>query len=282
MAQGLWRRWFIVATILLVISVIVCIGLWHQLSDIKIKLDNTIAQLSTSKPEMDSIRAERDQMLNDYANLKRQIDLRLGIGLKCKCFVTPDAPEISATVQQITGDYSEQELWEDYGRLFRWIILNVEYNADSPTPILPEHAGGTLKWQQDFWRMPAETIRDRAGDCEDMSVLLASMLLNYNQRRFPIWVVRAQTSIPPARAHMAVAIPSKNDQLSIFDTAGCYYTPFQTIGGFGSQEVSLAVSHWLSHLDQEVPGAEICVVFSDDFYKEFSSTREFVDWLKKF
>ena len=129
--------------------------------------------------------------------------------------------------------------------------------------------------------MPVETIRDGAGDCEDISLLLASLLLNYNQRRFPVWIVGAKTTGPQPRAHIAVAIPSENNQLTVFDIAGHYYSPFANLGGYGSQDVSLAVDHWLTHLEIEMLGAQIYVVFSENFYREFAGDTEFKEWASR-
>lgn len=276
MTQGLWKKLFIGVTVLLVSSIILSGSLWYQLNTIKIQLNNITAQLNAVKPEMDSLKAEREWILSSYANLRRQIDLRVGTGQAGRYFITPDDPEISAKVQEIAGGYSDEELWKDYARLFQWTVKNIEYSLDNPTPLLPESVGGTLEWRGDFWRTPAETMRDGTGDCEDMSLMLASMLLNYNQGRFPVWIVGARNL---TKAHIAVAILSENNQLSIFDPAGRYWTPFSTIGGFGSQDVPLAVDHWLTHLGKEIPDAQIYVAFSGDFYQEFSSTKEFVDWV---
>lgn len=282
MTQDLWKKLSIITTVLLVISLILCGNLWHQLNATKIQLNDTNAQLNAVKPGMDSLKAERDQIVSGYANLRKQINLRQAIGRDSQCFITPDAPEISAKVQEITGGYNPDELWKDYGRLFQWTMRNIEYSLDSPTPLLPESTSGALEWGKDFWRMPAETIRDGAGDCEDIALLLASLLLNYNQGRFPVWIVGVKTSGSKPKAHIAVAIPSENNQLTIFDIAAHYYTPFSTIGGFGSQDVPLAVDHWLTHLEQEMPGAQIYIIFSENLYQEFPSNQEFIDWASKF
>jgi len=280
MTQGLWKKLFIVVTVLLVISIILGGSLWHQLNTIKIQLNNITAQLNAIQPEMDRLKAEQDRILSGYNNLKKQIDLRLGIRQDGQCFITPDDPVISAKVQEITGGYSEDadEFWKDHGRLFQWVIWNIEYSADSPIPLLPESINGTLEWGKDFWRMPVETLRDGTGDCEDMAVLLASMLLNYTQRNYTVWIVGARTFGSTPKAHVAVALPIENNQLTIFDPASRYYTPFPTIGGIGTQEVTLAVDDWLTRLAEEIPGAQIYVVFSEDFYQEFTTTEEFIDW----
>lgn len=276
--QGLWKKLFIAVTALLVISFALDTSLWYQLNATKSQLNDTIAQLNAVKPGMDSLKAERDRVVEGYTNLREQINLRLGIGQDGQSFITPDDPEISAKVLEITGGYSEEKLWKHYARLFQWTMKNIKYSLDSPVPLLPESVDGTLEWGGDFWRTPIETIRDGTGDCEDIALLLTSMLLNYNQRRYPAWIVGVRTTGAQPRAHMVVAIPSENAQLSFFDIPGRYYTPFSTVGGFGSRVVPLAVDHWLSHLEEEMLGAQVYVVFSENFYQEFSSNQEFIDW----
>jgi len=288
MLRGLWGKLFIVVTVLLVISIILGGSLWHQWDATSRQLNDTKAQLSAVKPEVDRLKAEQERMqaeqlrmLSGYANLKKQIELRLGIRQDGQCFITPDDPEISAKVQEITEGYSEDanEFWRDHARLFRWIVQNIEYSADSPTPLLPKSINGTLEWKKDFWRMPVETMRDGTGDCEDTAVLLASMLLNYTQREYTVWIVGIQTFGSTPKGHVAVALPIENNQLTIFDPATRYYTPFLTIAGLGSQEITLAVDDWLTHMEKEMLGAQIYVVFSEDLYQEFSTTKEFVDWV---
>ena len=280
MAQSLWKKLFIAVAVLLVAAIILGGSLWQQLNATKIQLDDIEAQLNAVKPGIDSLEAERERMLGTYASLKEQIDLRLGIGQDAQCFITPDDPEISAKVQEITGGYSgdADELWKDYQSLFQWMVRNIHYSFDSPLPLLPESIDGTLEWGKDFWRLPVETLRDEAGDCEDMAALLTSMLLNYTQRNYTVWIVGIRTFGSAPKAHVAVAFPIENNQLTIFDPASRYWTPFPTSGGYGTQEISLAIDDWLAHLEEGMSGAQIYVAFSEDFYQEFSTTQEFIDW----
>ncbi len=271
MIQGLSKKVFIVAAVVLVISLILDGVLWHQLNDIA-------AQLNDIKPGMDSLKAEREQMLSDYARLRDELNLRVGFKQNGPHLITPDDPEIVAKVREITGGYSEGELWKDYALLYQWTMRNIRYSLDSPTPILPESVNGTLEWGKDFWRTPVETIRDGTGDCEDIALLLTSMLLNYNQRRFPVCVIGIQTTGSNPKAHVAVAILNEGDQLSIFDVTGRYWTPFSEMGGFGTQDIPLAVDHWFNHLKDEMPDPQVYVVFSENFYLEFSGNEEFIDW----
>jgi hypothetical protein len=71
---------------------------------------------------------------------------------------------------------SIKDLWD-------WQIRNIRYPwgpagvADGhlemrfPLP-LPRY----IQWQGDWWGYPSETLRDRTGDCDDSTALLASML----------------------------------------------------------------------------------------------------------
>ena len=269
--QGIWKKLLIAVAALLVVSLILTGVLWQRLNDIS-------AQLNAIKPGMDSLKAERDQMLSDYASLRDEINLRVGFKENGPRLIMPDDPEIAAKVQEIAGSYSEEELWKDYASMYQWTMRNIKYSLDSPTPILPESANGTLEWGKDFWRTPAETIEHGTGDCEDISVMLASMLLNYNQRRFPVCVIGIQTIGSEAKAHIAIAILNEGDQLSIFDITARYWTPFSTMGGFGTQDIPVALDHWYNHLEEELPDPQVYVVFSENFYLEFSGNEEFIDW----
>ncbi len=269
--QGIWKKLLIAVAVLLVVSLIVSGVLWQRLNDIS-------AQLNAIKPGMDSLKVEREQMLSDYASLRDEINLRVGFKENGPRLIMPDDPEIVAKVQEIAGSYSEEELWKDYASMYQWTMRNIKYSLDSPTPILPDSVNGTLEWGRDFWRTPAETIEHGTGDCEDISVMLASMLLNYNQRRFPVCVIGIQTIGSEAKAHIAIAILNEGDQLSIFDITARYWTPFSTMGGFGTQDIPVALDHWYNHLEEELPDPQVYVVFSEDFYLEFSGNEEFIDW----
>ena len=118
---------FIITAVLMVISLTLGVSSWLRLNEIAAQ------------------KVEQDQILDNYADMREQINLRLGLRQDGQSFITPDEPEISAKVQEITGGYAEGELWHDYSRLFQWVMRNVEYSLDSPTPLLPPSAGGTLE-----------------------------------------------------------------------------------------------------------------------------------------
>ena len=259
-----------------------------ELEDTEIRLVATENLLDIRETELDATRSqlevmdgERNQILARYSKFREQINMRLGSGYDCQSFITPDDPTISDKVREITGGYSEDvnEYWRDFERLYRWVTRNIEYSYDSYTPVLPEIMERTLIWSREFWRMPAETLEDKTGDCEDMTALLASMLLNYNEGRFAVWCVVIRTPSPEVAGHVAVAFPVEGEELTILDPAGNYLTGFY--GSIGSKDVAVAIREWLSHWEREMPGAQIYMAFSTDFYREFSSTEEFINWVRE-
>ncbi len=250
-----------------------------QLDATETQLDVTKTQLDMTTTQLETAKNENSQMLDQYASLKGQVNVRSGLTPQDRqSFITPSNSLVSAKVLEVTGGYSgdTNDYWRDCERLYQWVVNNISYSYDSYMPILPESISGGLIWQQDYWRMPEETIEDETGDCEDMAVLLASMLRSYNEGKYRIWVlvIRSEES-----GHAAVAFPVQGGKLAILDPAGNYYTG--QYGSLQAESISVAVNKWLSHWQREMPGAEIVEVFSEDVYEEFSSTAEFVTWAQE-
>lgn len=279
MKLALGKNLFTVLIILLVISLSTSGALSYELYTTDAILHDTSNKLNAVQPTMDKLQSETDQLFNSYENFRKEINSRSANNQTAVSFITPDNPEVTSLVKSITKGFSDENLWDDYASMFQWVIRNIEYSLDSPTPVLPDSINGTLEWVNDFWRLPVETLRDKTGDCEDLALLLTSMMLNYNEGKYPVWIIGVRTQGDNAKAHMAVVIPSSDNQLTIFDVSGRYYTQFTDLGGFGSQDVPLALQHWLDHLKDEMPDAEVYVAFSVDFYREFTGNQEFLDWM---
>ncbi|MDD5127515.1 MAG: transglutaminase-like domain-containing protein [Dehalococcoidales bacterium] len=247
-----------------------------QLVSTKAQLSNTAAQLETAKNE-------QTRIFNQYNSVRKQIYVRFGTGLDCQTFITPNAAELSTKVQEITGGYVATDVvkfWRDYELMHRWVVNNIRYSYDSYLPIIPDISGGNLIWQEGFWRSPGETLQDKTGDCEDMAVLLASMMLNYNRGEYAVWAVTIRSTTPGVAGHVAVFIPVKGNNLAIFDPAGNYYTGYQS-GYLRSDATSVAVTHWLNYWTTEIPGVYIDTIFSNTFYKKFADTAEFIKWMSE-
>jgi len=225
--------------------------------------------------EKDSLQTSYDSLTTWYSGIRDEVNRRLGHWEDRKLFVTPDDAAVGARVQAITDGFSEDttEQWEDYEAMYDWVVVNIKYNSDSRLPYLPL-ANGSVSWQQEYWRMPSETLGDKKGDCEDMATLLASMILNYTSSAgYPCWCI---TWVSNDSAHAAVAFPVQEGKLTILDPAGKYYTT-DTFGSLVSKDVSTAVADWLAHCQPE-PGIRVSGVFSDTVYETFATTAEFVQW----
>jgi len=254
-----------------------------QLVDTEAQLDTTKNELTSTKSRLETAKNENSQMLNQYAGLREQINARLGLTPQDKQgFITPNNSAVSEKVEEITGGYSENvnEYWRDCERLYQWVVNNISYSYDSYMPVLPGDISGELVWQASCWRMPEETLEDETGDCEDMALLLASMLRSYNEPNYNVWVLLIRSSIPEDIGHAAVAFPVAGGRLTIVDPAGNYYTGYRN-RTLQSESASVAVSRWLSHWASEMPGAEIVEAFSETDYQQFSSTDEFLTWVKE-
>jgi len=250
-----------------------------QLSNAEYQLEETESQLVTTEYQLEIAEDEQKQMQNQYSNLREQINLRFGQGEDCQEFITPDNENISAKANEIAGNYSDDtnELWRDYEKLYRWVVNNIEYSNDSRFPFIPATLGSDPVWRQECWRMPDETLVDEVGDCEDMALLLASLMLSYNNQGYAVWAITISNE---DGGHLAVAFPVAGDKLTILDPAGNYYTGYFS-GRLRSDDINRAVNDWLSHWKKEMPNAEISSIFSNKLYREFSNTEEFINWVKE-
>jgi len=250
-----------------------------KLSTAEGKLEETESKLIFTEYELEAVEKEHEEMQNKYSNLRDQVNLRFGHREDSQKFITPDNNVVSARATEITGGYSEDtnEYWSDFNRLYRWVVNNIEYAPDSYLPFLPSTLNSEFIWTKECWRMPEETLEDGIGDCEDMATLLASLMLSYNNHTYAVWAIEITNE---DGGHLAVAYPVIDNNLVIIDPAGNYYSGYPN-GRFSSVDVSKAISDWLSHWKKEMPGAWVKYVFSDNFYNEFSSTEEFIDWVKE-
>jgi Skp family chaperone for outer membrane proteins len=249
----------------------------EDLSAAKTDLAKTKFSLTDVTHQLDTAKAYNTQMSNSYAGLRETIYQKLGKGTDSEKYFTPKDPVVVAKAREIAGAFSTEgtEMWRDYQQMYQWVVNNIEYYADTNLPLLPATPDGELKWLAEYWKTPAETLADGSGDCEDMANLLASLLLSYNNGDFAVWAVIIHDN--EGNGHAAVALPVKGDRLVIYDPAGNYYSG-HTLGYVQSDSISGAVSTWLAHWSDQLPGVKITAVYSNDFYKEFTGTNDFIDW----
>lgn len=256
-----------IATLLVITSLLIvgCADTSASQSD----LDEAQSRIEELEDELDNLQDDYDALIDWYDGIREEVNQHLGDGEDKMMFITPDDDTVAAKVQEITGGFSEDVYQQaaDIATIYNWVVDNIEYNSDSRLPYLPG-VNENIFWCQDYWRMPSETVEDGVGDCEDMATLLTSMILNYaSSAGYPCWCIgwRSYES-----GHVAVAIPVEGDQLIILDPAGNYCS-------FDDKNFATVVNDWLSYWQPE-PGIYVACVFSDNIYKTFDTTEEFIEW----
>jgi hypothetical protein len=262
----------VLGALLIVIVAGAGVGLWFSGSRWERgKWDGKYEKLES---ESSGLEDENRQLLSEYDDIREAVNVRLG-HVDRKVFITPSDPVIEETVRSVVGTpaVDADERWADFYRLYDWVVANIMYSHDTSLPMLPELPSdlpsGLMLWKPDYWRYPSETLAWGAGDCEDMALLLASMIKNYTGGEYYCWVIVWTTE---GIGHAAVAIPTGGDTLTILDPAGQFTT------GLGRViSISDAVDEWLAAAPTE-SGAFVAGAFSDTEGRFFYSTDEFVQW----
>lgn len=191
--------------------------------------------------------------------------------------ITPDDPAVKSKVQEITRGWSDPtdwtEYWTEVKMMYDWVVDNIEYRYDSLYPILPEDPSQPLTRFDEMWQFPNQTLELGKGDCDDMAILLCSMIYSYGNMEY--WVECIVIT-----QHMAVYIPVAEDRICILDPAGHYYTntgyPSYEIT---SKDISKEVHAWLDYWSDGIENPIIEWIFSVYVWKDFWNTQLFIIWL---
>jgi len=225
------------------------------------------------------LQASYNSFYSDYADLRSLLDQRT-LHVDVTDFIRPYDPGVSNTVLSVTGGWSSptnwNEFWADVEDMYFWVVNNIEYRSDGLFPVLPSTPSGSVYYREEMWQFPSETLDLRQGDCEDMAILLASMIRYYNGEEYWVECIEIQGYYG---GHLAVQIPVTGDQLTILDPAGNYYT--QTwYGSITDEDISVEINYWLSYWRSSL-GSDVHVerVFSSYMDRSFSSTSEYTTWM---
>jgi len=213
-----------------------------------------------------------------YAALRQRVNRRLGMGRDAPSFITPDDPSVAALVKELTraSNGDAKEYWRNCELLYRWVVQNIDYVPDSYSPLLPDAPGGEITWIGECWRQPAETLQDKAGDCEDQSALLTSLLLNYNRHTYSVWMLEIGNGVS---GHIAVVFPIEKGMITIVDPSIQYNTAEGEGIVLSSREARAELTRWSERLEEKVPGAQVKRIFADDIYQEFTGNDDFLNWI---
>ena len=229
--------------------------------------------------EYHSLKTQHDAFVSGYAELSYLINQR-SQHLDISKFITPDDPSVKETVTQVTGGWSNpadlNEFWNDIKAMYNWVVNNIDYRYDGLYPVLQSSPTSTVSFVAEMWQFPNETLTERKGDCEDMAILLTSMIRYYGAEKYwteSIWIACS------LNAHVAVQIPVSDNKITILDPAGKYYTS-DTWGNLVQKDLSTEISNWLNYWKPSI-GNDVYVyrLFANYVDKTFASTSEYVSWM---
>jgi hypothetical protein len=222
--------------------------------------------------------------LSGYADLRYRINERapqFGSATGVKDFITPKDTAVENTILRITDGWSTISIWSEFctdgKKMYDWVVDNIGYRRDGLFPVLPPETSGNIEYVRDMWQFPNETLSLKEGDCEDMAVLLTSMMLSYGGEKYgktECILIAGSSGI-----HVGVQMLFVGDRLTILDPAGCYYTKALN-GTVDCKDISTEINNWLDFW-KPVAGSDVCVerVFSNSTDTRFSSTSEYVSWM---
>jgi len=226
-----------------------------------------------------SLQTEYDQYVAAYQRLRERINQRWN-EINVKPFITLNDPAVSSIVYQITGGWSNRsdfnEFWDDVKAMYDWVLYEIDYRYDGLTPKLPSDPSSSLTFSTDMWQFSNETLDVKQGDCEDMAILLCSMIRYYTNRLYPTECILIRSS---SSGHAAVQILVKGGKLVIFDPAGDYYSQ-DYWGDIVFNEITVEIDNWLDYWKPDM-GSDVYVdrVFSDAVDETFGSTGGYIDWM---
>jgi hypothetical protein len=281
------NKWHLV-TLVLVIIVIVQIFLYLYLNSYYIsersELQSEYSSLKSScgllQVSYDMLQSNYYSFLSGYADLRNQINKR-ALQFGVEGFVTPNDTTVENVVLQITGGWNTTADWSEFlnnvKKMYDWVVNNIKFRPDGLFPTLPSTPLGNIEYKRDMWQFPNETLSLGEGDCEDMAILLTSMMLSYSGEKYGktecIMIVGSLGS------HVGVQMLVAGDKLTILDPAAYYYT--QTLyGNIDSKDISTEINNWLNYWNPKL-GSDVRVerVFSNSLDEDFFSTSEYVSWM---
>jgi len=213
-----------------------------------------------------------------YHKLTEEVNQRWNLH-DVESFITPNDPAVAATVLAVTygktNPTKQEDLWTGVKMLYDWVSVNIKCRSDGLYPVLPPDPSGELSYIDEVWQFPNETLTLRRGDCEDVAVLLCSMIKYYA----PNLQVECVGVKGLRGGHMAVQIKVSDHEVVILDP-GIYYCSHDEVGNIAFNEIYEEVHGWLDLLK---PGLgediQVYLVFSDNMCMKFDSTKQYIGWM---
>jgi hypothetical protein len=262
-------------------------SLQRQYSALTASYNTLSSSYTTLQSERNSLAQKITTMNTNFASLVATIELRTLAGSNSTQFITIDDPTIRSLVYQVTGGYdgSNADFWNDLGNLQGWVVQHISYTYDTYTPVITGSLeyGLSVSWRNDFWRFPTETVNDGHGDCEDMAILLTTMVRSYFKYYVgTLYNAYAMELTGPGPGHVAVVIPVAGGKIVILDPAGKFITGLELfvtrwiIARPAADAMNDYFSYWSA---QGYTFTRVYAVFNESVYRTFSTLSEFITWI---
>jgi hypothetical protein len=241
-------------------------------ADIVDENDHLGYSLGTLQEDHEELLGEFTEYVDQFTQIRWEINSRVGIDGNLSRFVTPENPAIAGWMLEITGGHEDSdsysEMWGDYEELYDWVTWRIDEELDSPYPYIYADSSREVGWVKHSVRYPNETLADMAGDCEDQAILLLSMMSAYSDRENK-WSISIDWE---GGGHVAVAYPTGAGGIVILDPTRDYRSD-----SFSSGEPAiLAIEEWIGRFSHE--DVYVNTVYDEEMYLEFESTADFLVW----
>lgn len=140
----------------------------NEISALSSEVDNLQSYVNSFQLEVNSIQDNLQQAQSQIDVVEKRTN---PTSTQKESYVTPDDPAVVDRVAALGG--TGQWDWSIARDFLDWVVANIEYESDPEIPN-PYDYGATTRGE--WYKYPSETLSEGCGDCEDLAILLASML----------------------------------------------------------------------------------------------------------
>jgi len=221
--------------------------------------EKTVKKLKSLKEKLPLINTT---VLDAYIRLNstltkflNELSSRWRIGPYTKRFIKPNDPIVDMLVEDVVGHkFNVTTLYDDLYKMYEYVSEEIVSVRDPPYPRIsyvkyykPENAtskliaGFTWTIDYDMTQYPSETYRRRAGDCEDKSILLLSMIENYLDGNLKAYMI----CVYSVEAHCGVIVVVGDGKVYILDPT-MHYISDRNVESF-----SVEFEKWIEHINMK-------------------------------
>jgi len=183
------------------------INLTKENKDLSVKIEEYENWLETNSTLYKESMANLTQRVNNYTRYIEEMYTIVSLTSANQTERDEFLAEALASAEQFSANFSStnEELLIE---LFKWIQLNTYYQYD---PYIPLYEYGKYP---NIWKLPNETIAEKGGDCEDLALLVYSVL---KDKGIQAWLIFWENGT--SGGHVSV-LAKANGKWYIVDPAG--------------------------------------------------------------